>query len=183
MGRRPKPKTDADQWLQKIDRAKDVKKKWRDDFRIALAYEYWEGRQRPAHIPGHEWITINMVYSNLMAELPTLYSTDPYFYVKVKKSYRPNPMDVALMELKAAVRQSMLNYLKGELSLKSKARLSILDAYFQYGVAKIHYTQDRVKILITARRCWMMKPDIQCWMKPALPYWSPSFCQPMKPIV
>lgn len=145
MGRRPKPKTDADQWLQKIDRAKDVKKKWRDDFRIALAYEYWEGRQRPAHIPGHEWITINMVYSNLQAELPTLYSTDPYFYVKVKKSYRPNPMDVALMEIKAQVRQSMLNYLKGELDLKAKARLSILDAYFQFGVAKIHYSQDRVE--------------------------------------
>jgi hypothetical protein len=142
MGRKPKQQTSADQWLQKIERAKNVRKKWRDDFRIPLAYEYWEGRQRPSHIPSGDWITINMIYSNLQAELPTLYSTDPYFYVKVKKSYSPNPMDIAAMELKAKVRQSMINYLKGELALKSKGRLAIFDAFFQFGVVKIHYSND-----------------------------------------
>lgn len=145
MGRKPKQKTDADQWLQKISRAKEVKKKWREDFRIALGYEYWEGRQRPQNVPADEWITINMIYSNLMAELPSLYSNDPYFYVKVKKSYTPNPMDIAAMETKAEIRQSMLNYLKGELDLKAKARMAIMDAFFQFGIAKVHYTAEMVK--------------------------------------
>lgn len=145
MGRRPKQRVTADDWLQKIAKAKEVKKKWREDFRIALCYEYWEGRQRPANVPEHEWITINMIYSNLMAELPSLYSTDPYFYVKVKKSYTPNPMAIAQMELKSQVRQSMLNYLKGELNLKAKGRLAIMDAFFQFGVVKVHYTADMVE--------------------------------------
>jgi hypothetical protein len=134
--------TDAEKWLDKIDRAKKVRDDWRNLFRVSLAYSYWEGRQRPPHIPDSEWITINLIYSALMAELPTLYSTDPFFYVKLKKSYSINPVDIALFEAKAKIRQSMLNYLKGELNLKSKARLSIFDSYFQYGVCKVHYAAD-----------------------------------------
>jgi len=137
-----KKKTDAQNWLDRIDRAKKVRDNWRNLFRVPTCYEYWEGRQRPNHIPEHEWITINMVFSNLMAELPSLYSTDPYFYVKLSKSYSINPMDIVLFEDKAKVRMSMLNYLKRELKLKSKARLSILDSFFQYGLCKIHHSAD-----------------------------------------
>jgi hypothetical protein len=38
----------------------------------------------------------------------------------------------------------MLNYLKGELDLKEKSRLSIYDSQFQFGVAKVHYDADLV---------------------------------------
>jgi hypothetical protein len=54
-------------------------------------------------------------------------------------------MDIAAYEAKGKVRQSMINYLKGELKLKSKARLSIFDAHFQYGVCKIAYQADMVE--------------------------------------
>ena len=146
--RKPKnksEKTDAQDWLEKIDRAKQVRDKWREMFRTDMAYEYFEGRNRPPNIPEYEWININMVYSCLMAELPTLYSTDPYFYVKLAKSYSINPMDVARFDVKAQVRMSMLNYLKRELELKPKARLSILDAYFQFGMVKIHFSSDQIE--------------------------------------
>lgn len=134
--------SEAQKWLQKIHAAKKVKEDWRNKFRVDLAYSYRDGAQRPSHIPDSEWITVNKVYSNLKAELPSLYSNDPYFYVKLAKSFSPHPMEIVRMESQGRIRQSMLNYLKGELELKSKVRLCILDAYFQYGVIKTHYYAD-----------------------------------------
>lgn len=138
-------KTDADKWLDAIAEAKRVKEDWTAKFRVPLSYEYFEGRARPDSVPENEWITINMIYSSLMAELPALYSTDPYYYVKLRKSYSVHPMDIAMFEARARVRQSMLNYLKGELNLKSKARLAIFDAYFQFGLIKLHLYADLMK--------------------------------------
>lgn len=144
----PRKKQDefkAKDWLQEIETAKRVKKDWRDKFNIDLAYDYWEGRQRPPDVPINEWITVNKIYSNLMAELPTLYSRDPYFYVHLATSYRTQPMDIALMEQKGKLRASMINYLKRELGLKSKIRLSIQDAHFQFGVIKTYFSVDMVE--------------------------------------
>ena len=140
-----KKKLTAKDWLGCIDRAKKVREDWRKKFRVNLAMDYWEGSQRPPDIPGNEWITINMIYSNLQAELPTLYNSDPYYYVKLKKARSTNPMEIALLEQKAKVRQSFLNYLKGELNLKKKARLAIFDAFFQYGVVKTHFSADEIE--------------------------------------
>ncbi len=64
----------AKEWLQKISRAKKVREEWRSKFRVPLAYSYWEGTQRPPGVDAEDWITINMIYSNLQAELPSLYS-------------------------------------------------------------------------------------------------------------
>lgn len=137
--------TSAQRWLEKIQRAVKVKEKWREQFRVMLGYDYWEGRQRPANIPEAEWITINLIYSNLIALLPTLYNMNPYFYMKLKRSYIPNPLLIALYERKGKIRQSMVNYLKEELELKTKTRLSILDTIFQFGVAKVHHEADIVE--------------------------------------
>jgi len=138
-------KTEAKKWLEKIQRAVKVKQKWREQFRVMLGYDYWEGRQRPPNVPEAEWVTINLIYSNLIALLPTLYNMNPYFYVKLKRSYIPNPLAVALYERRGKVRQSMLNYLKEELELKPKTRLSILDSMFQFGIMKVHHEAEMVE--------------------------------------
>jgi hypothetical protein len=138
-------KTGAQEWLEKIRRAQEVRKSWRETFRVALAYDYWEGKQRPSYVSGDQWITINLIYSNLLAMLPSLYATDPYFYVKLKRSYKPDPMTVALYEMKGKMRQAILNYYKEELSLKKKTRLSILDGFFQYGVFKVRHEAELIE--------------------------------------
>ncbi len=138
-------KTKAQEWIEKIQRAIKVKEKWREEFRVALGYDYWEGRQRPGHIPAREWVTINLIYSNLLALLPSLYNMNPFFYIKLKRSYDPHPLMVAMYEQKAKIRQAMINYLKDELNLKPKVRLSIFDAFFQFGVAKVHYYSEMVE--------------------------------------
>ena len=139
-------------WQDRIDRALKKQKEWKEQFRVDLARDYFEGKQNPGY-PSDEWITINKVYSHLMAQLPSLYSVDPYFYVKLKQSYSPGEITnqnalagyVSGVEKKAKIRQAYLNYLKGELDLKPKARLAIQDAHFAYGVLKVHFCADNIE--------------------------------------
>ena len=132
-------------WAERISRAKQKRKdEWENVFRVKLARDYFAGKQNPGY-PAEEWITINKIYSQLMAELPSLYSVDPYFYIKTKRSYTPDPESIAEFEQKAKIRQAYLNYLKGELKLKTKCRLAIQDAHFAYGVVKVHYYAEEVE--------------------------------------
>jgi len=130
------------EWEEKIRRAKKVRENWKQQFKVELCKEFFEGRQNIYNYPQNEWITINKIYSHLKAQIPSLYPTDPYFYVKLKRSYSPNPMDIALWEQKGKIRSAMLNYLKGETKLKDNVKLSIQDAFFQYGVIKTAYRAD-----------------------------------------
>jgi hypothetical protein len=136
-------------WEERISRAKKKRKAWEDEFRTQLGRDYFEGRQNPGY-PEDEWITVNKIYSHLQAQLPLLYSMDPYFYVKPEKFHgtlQPQdlqalqagqtPQAIADLGIKCRGRQGMLNYLKKELRLKEKARLGIQDAHFEYGVLKV----------------------------------------------
>jgi hypothetical protein len=138
-------KTDAQDfqstWVGKIDRAKEIRKNWKELFRVDMLRDYIDGKQNPGY-PTDEWLTINKIYSHLQAMLPTLYSIDPYFYVKLKKSYQIDPETMVLWDERGKVRQGYLNYLKSECDLKTEARLAIQDAQFAYGVIKTHYTAD-----------------------------------------
>ena len=130
-------------WEERISRAKRFKE---DDFlkpfKVEMGRCYFEGKQNPGW-PVNEWLTINKIYAHVKAQLPVLYSIDPYFYVGLKKSYKADPMSIVLMEQKGKIRQSYLNYLKGETGLKEKARMGIQDAFFSYGVMKIHYCAEQ----------------------------------------
>lgn len=133
-------------WEERISRAlKKREDDWEKPFRVEIATQYMEGRQRPPEVPAQEWITVNKIYSHMQAQLPVLYSLDPYYFVKLKKSFEPNPMMIALYEAKAEVRQNHLNYLKKELCLKETARLAIQDAHPAFGVIKTHYVADEVE--------------------------------------
>ena len=128
-------------WEERILLAKKERQDWEVLFRIKLGREYFEGKQNPGY-PEEEWITVNKIYAHLQAQLPSLYSLDPYYYVKLKKSYQVKPETIAMYEQKGKVRAAALNYFKGELKLKEKARMGIQDAHFAYGIAKVHYVAD-----------------------------------------
>jgi len=131
-------------WEERIQQAKKAHQDWMDESKVELAREYFKGKQNPGYSKD-EWITINKIYSHLKARLPSLYAIDPYFYVKLKKSFSPIPADIARFDQKGRGRQAMLNYLKVELELKTKARLSIQDAHFSYGVIKVHFAADEME--------------------------------------
>jgi hypothetical protein len=132
-------------WEDRINRAKKKREEeWENPFRVKLARDYFAGKQNPGW-PDGEWLTINKIYSHLQAELPSLYSVDPYFYIKTKRSFKPDPAIIVQFEERAKIRQSYLNYLKGELDLKKKCRLGIQDAHFAYGVLKVHYYSEEAE--------------------------------------
>lgn len=131
-------------WEGRLDRAKKKREEWAEQFRVKTGRDYFEGNNNPGY-PVDEWINVNKIYSHLSAQLPLLYSIDPYFYVKLKKSYSIDPTQIAEFERRGKIRQAMLNYLKGELELKPKARLAILDAHFEYGVMKVRRASDSKK--------------------------------------
>jgi uncharacterized membrane protein YgcG len=128
-------------WENRISRARAVREEWAKEFRVEAARKFFRGAQNPGW-PADEWITINKIYSHLRDQLPVLYSVDPFFYVKLKRSFSVNPFDVAMFEQRGKIRQSYLNYLKGEVKLKAKIRLAVLDAQFEYGVLKTRYAAD-----------------------------------------
>lgn len=129
-------------WEEKISRALKVKENWKGQFKVDLAIQFFEGQQNIFGYPEQDWVTINKVYSHLKAAIPSLYFNDPYFFVKVKKSYSVNPMDIALYEAMGDVRGSALNYQVGESKLKEKAKLAVQDAHFAFGVLKTQFKAD-----------------------------------------
>ncbi|KKL28886.1 hypothetical protein LCGC14_2370670, partial [marine sediment metagenome] len=140
-------------WEEKIQDALKVRDEWATEFRVELGRAYFEGKQNPGY-PEEEWITIPKIYSHLQAQLPFLYSMDPYFYVKLKKSREQGLSNmtteefqkkIEVTETRGKVRQGMLNYLKVELKLKPKARLGIQDAHFAYGILKARHASDTEK--------------------------------------
>ena len=132
-------------WENKISRAKAVRSAWKALFKVDKARDYLDGKQNEGGFSEEDFIVVNNVYSHLKAQLPALYAADPYFYVKLKKSYSPKPEDIALFEKRGKIRQSYLNYLKDEVELKQKVRLNIQDAFFSYGVIKTRFHADYEK--------------------------------------
>jgi len=129
-------------WEDRLNRAKKVRKSWKDLFQVDLAKDFFDGKQKDNSYSDDDWITVNMIYSHVKAQLPALYSADPFFYVKLERCFKADPQIIVLYEQKAKIRQAYLNYLKKELALKPKIRLMIQDALFAYGVAKIRYAAD-----------------------------------------
>ena len=98
MARIPKEQYECQKrWETSVHRAVGVRKDWRDLFRVDMAREYLDGRQNPGY-PENEWITVNKVYSHLKAKLPSLYSADPYFYIRLKRAFTQNPDEILKYE-------------------------------------------------------------------------------------
>ena len=128
-------------WEDRILDGRKVRDEWKDQFKVQTGIDYFEGKSNPG-VPANEWININKIYSHLQTQLPKLYAVDPYFYVKVKKSHKIDVAAILEFERRGKVRQSMLNYLKVELGMKPKARLSIQDAHFAFGICKVRRASD-----------------------------------------
>lgn len=126
-------------WENRIARAKSVKKNWKELFKVDLIREYIDGKQKHLDYDNADWITINNIYSHMKAQLPALYSADPYFYVTLTRCYKPNPELIAGYELRGKIRAAKLNHLKRELKMKPKNRIAIMDALCSFGVTKTSF--------------------------------------------
>jgi hypothetical protein len=126
-------------WLKEIERAEQVKRAWREMFRVEECYRAFLGDQRPDNYSEEDWFTLNLVFANIHAQIPSLYFQNPYFFVRLKRSYDPSEEYIKLLEKNMEVREGVLNYLVGENDLVEDGQLCILDAYFQFGILKARY--------------------------------------------
>ena len=129
-------------WKVQIERAEKAKKDWREYYRVEECYKYYLGDQRPGNYVEEDWFTLNLVYSNARAQIPSLYFKDPYFFVRVKRSFTPDLQAAAQMDDNMQVREGVLNYLGKENNLVAIGQLCILDAFMQFGCIKARYVPD-----------------------------------------
>ena len=131
-------------WIDEIKRAERCKEEWKRDFRVDDCYRAFLGDQLPGNngwnsYAPEDWFTLNLIFANVHAQIPSLYFQNPYFSMHLKRSYHPDPKLIQSYEQDMRVRESVLNYLVGENDLVSKGQLCILDAYFQFGVLEARY--------------------------------------------
>ena len=126
-------------WLQQLERAEDRKKQWREKFKVEECYKFFIGDQKPENYAEEDWFTLNLIYSNIHAQIPSLYFKDPYAFVRLKRSFKPDPAVIQFLEDNMRVREGVMNYLVGENDFTYKGQLCILDAYFQFGMLKTRY--------------------------------------------
>ncbi|MBW2621262.1 MAG: hypothetical protein JRD68_00020 [Deltaproteobacteria bacterium] len=129
-------------WKSRIERAKKVKEFWKTKFQVDKGLDYFEGNQNDTNMSDAEWITINEIYSSVLVELPSIYPADPYFYMRLRRAFTPNPTMILLWEQRGEIRAAMLNYYKDKLKLKDTVRMAVQDAQFAYGVVKIRANID-----------------------------------------
>jgi len=132
----------AKHWKEQIKRAEKAKKSWREKYRVEDCYKYYLGDQRPENYVEEDWFTLNLVFSNARAQIPSLYFKDPYFFVRVKRSFTPDLQIAQQMDANMSVREGVLNYLGKENGLVTIGQLCILDAYMQFAVIKARYVPD-----------------------------------------
>ena len=126
-------------WLNEIERAERKKQEWQEFFKVSDCYKYFMGDQRPDNYVEDEWFTLNLIYANIRAQIPSLYFKDPYFFVRLKRSYDPGLEAIQSMTEDMGVREAVLNYIAKENNVVKIGQLCILDAYFQFGCIKSRY--------------------------------------------
>ncbi len=149
---RPFSKEDIQKfWLDEIERASKRKEEWRQDYQVSDCYDAFLGNQMPgsggwrygqqggSNYAPEDWFTLNLVFANIHAQIPSLYFQNPYFSMNLKRSYHPSPEMIIEMEADMKVREGVLNYLVEENDLVTTGQLCILDAYFQFGVLESKY--------------------------------------------
>ena len=126
-------------WIDEIERAEKVKEEWKEKFHIDECYSFYLGDQKPCNYAEEDWFTINLIYSSVKSQIPSLYFKDPYFFVRMKRSFAPDRQTQEMYEKVMSVKEGVINYIQKENELVPKGQSCILDAFFQYGVLKSRY--------------------------------------------
>jgi len=127
-------------WRDRIERSKKFRKKQLKDVGKYIQFligNQWSDRK----VTLSEKPVINLIFSHIKTQLPYLYFQNPQFYCRPKQTFSSKFMEQLVQDAKLA--QIFLNYYTQEnlgIALKKQVRLSILDAFFSFGVIKVGYS-------------------------------------------
>ncbi len=131
-----KEKAEVTIWFDRIERGKKLRKKKLKE--VKKLVQYYKSNQWTDVSGYKEKPVVNLIFSHIKSQIPFLYFQNPKWYVRPKPNhlkYRAN----------AEAATNYLNYYVGEnlrITLKRQMRLSILDAFFFFGVMKSGYTAE-----------------------------------------
>lgn len=135
----------AQRWIDRWTSADRVYCAWAQRFKVPVLYQYYEGFQHLIeNDENNRAYVVNLIYSIIEGKLPNLLFDNPSFTI------RPHPYGTEFDEntaMQAAqLKEDVLNYVtqREEFGFGDKHELTILDAFFGFGVLETDYSKERL---------------------------------------
>jgi len=133
----------AKTWLGRIK--KNTEKyfdPWSYKFRCDTMEKYYYGDQWTLYNTTYEPYVTNLVFSTIEVKVPSLFFQTPVYHVKPKPTQVQYDYEDAIK--RALLREDVLNTLASDhiQDLPAQVELSILDAFFRFGVVEIGFSSD-----------------------------------------
>lgn len=139
-------KTDKDrvkEWNSRISAANKINEKWEEEYRCDELWKYYLGHQwKGQYAPGKEPYTINLVFSSIAIQMPTLLFYHPRVNVKSRPAkFDDDPQGAGM---RAQLREDTLNtFIRNPIvRFKEETQLALLESDFRFGVVEIGYSAD-----------------------------------------
>lgn len=134
----------ASTWLQRIKKANEHYEKWAQKNKCAKLEAYYNGDQWEPTGTNYEPYVINLVFSTIQVQLPTVLFDNPVYHVKPKP--RGASYDLELSVKKALLREDLLNTIVTDPDnyFPQEIETAILDSYFRFGIIETGYSANWV---------------------------------------
>lgn len=139
----------VDNWLKKIQVADEYFDKWWMKFDCGTSIKYYEGEQWKGYNKffreGYKPYVVNLVFSTIEVQLPSLLFSNPAFSIKPRASKLG--FDPETEWQKAHLKEAALNsFITDENnSFADEIELAILDSYFAFGMIEVGFDADYIK--------------------------------------
>jgi hypothetical protein len=132
--------------LEQLKIATDYHKKWWDRFRCAENIKYYEGAQWAGYATyfpaAYRPVVVNLVFSTIEVQLPSLLFTEPVFTVSPKKTAG----DVESISRRTQLQEAALNtFVTDQDSLfAEEIEDAIIDSYFAFGLIEVGFDSNYI---------------------------------------
>ena len=128
--------------LARIRNGEKDRIKWEYRFKCSQMEDYYEGKQWEETGSDYTPYVLNLIYSSIEVQLPTLLFTNPEFSIKAKPA--SSAFDFTKAAQKAQLRSDIINTFveSEEMDFSTHAQLSVRDAFFRFGIVEVGYSAD-----------------------------------------
>lgn len=132
-------------WAERIEVSNRRYKRWADQYRTDELEEYYYGKQweeLEGDYADYRAYVTNEIFTAIDVKSPSLLFQIPVFSIRPKPSKTNFDPDAAAQ--RSQLREHVLNYFAGEekTGLAEATELSVLDAFFRFGVCEVGYSAD-----------------------------------------
>jgi len=133
-------------WFKRIRVAKEVKKKWEQDYEVNRAHDYVRGFQRAKDdeldAQGDKRYVINKILANLKTKIPSIFYYHPYIRVRPAIGREDSPGQT--VSGRALLLQDTINTIirQDETRLKPECMVALKEAHWAFGIVEGGYSAE-----------------------------------------